>query len=243
MSGNESDRELNPADDEIAWTPPSAYIERSRLRRFIEHLGLESYDDFLTWATADAGRYWDAVVHDLDLEWHHPYSEALNLDQGAPWAEWFVGGGFNYVHNALDRHATGARRNQLALVWEGDDGTVRKLSYWELANETNRLANALKRLGVKKGDRVGIFLPMVPETVAATLACSKIGAIYTPMFSGYGEEAVASRLRDCEATVLITADAFLRRGKLVTMKQVADAAIAAAPTVTTCLVLKRSGCD
>lgn len=245
MSGNESRVEQDSVDDDdkIAWSPSPTYLERSRLRRFIEQQGLASYDEFLSWATADAGRYWDAVVRNLDLEWHRPYTEALDLSHGAPWAEWFVDGGFNYVHNALDRHATGARRNQLAVIWEGDDGEVRKLSYWELANETNRLANALKRLGVQKGDRVGIFLPMLPETVAATLACGKIGAIYTPMFSGYGEEAVASRLRDCEATVLITADAFPRRGNPVSLKTIADAAMTVAPSVRTCLVLRRTGTD
>src|SRR5207249_5178209 len=131
----------------------------------------------------------------------------------------------------------------LALIWEGDDGEIRKRTYWELTNETNRLANALRNLGVTKGDRVGIFLPMLPETVAATLACGKLGAIYTPMFSGYGEEAVASRLRDCEASVLITADGFPRRGTPVPLKTIADAAMDAAPSVRTCLVLRRTGAE
>jgi acetyl-CoA synthetase len=227
----------------VAWEPSAAYVERSRLRRFIESLGLGSYEEFLAWAAADAGRYWDEVVRDLGLDWSEPYTDALDLSQSAPWAEWFVGGGFNYVANALDRHAAGARRNQLAVIWEGDDGEVRKLTYWELANETNRLANALRALGVKKGDRVGIFLPMLPETVAATLACGKLGAIYTPMFSGYGEEAVASRLRDCDASVLITADAFPRRGTPVPLKTIADAAMRTAPSVQSCLVLRRTGVE
>ncbi len=230
-------------DEAVVWEPSPEDIERSRLRRFIETLGLDSYEEFLAWAAADAGRYWDAVVRDLGLEWTSPYSEALDLSHGAPWAEWFVGSGFNYVANALDRHAAGSRRNQLAVIGEGDDGEVRKLTYWELANETNRLANALRGLGVTKGDRVAIFLPMLPETVAATLACGKIGAIYTPLFSGYGEEAVASRLRDCEASVLITADAFPRRGTPVPLKTIADAAMGAAPSVQTCLVLRRTGVD
>jgi acetyl-CoA synthetase len=205
--------------------------------------GNESLSAHLQWAAGDIGRYWDAVSSDLGLEWNRQYTAAVDLTSGAPWPEWFVGGGFNYVSNALDRHASGERRNQLAIVWEGDDGTVRKLTCRELRVETDRVANALTELGVGKGDRVGIFLPMLPETAIATLACGKIGAIYTPMFSGYGEEAVASRLRDCDASVLITADAFPRRGKLVPMKQVADAAMAAAPNVKTCLVLKRAGCD
>jgi acetyl-CoA synthetase len=244
MSHAAIDRSERTGDsDGVVWRPSADDVERSRLRRFIQVLGLTGYDDFLTWATEDVGRYWDAVVRDLGLSWHRPYEQALDLSAGAPWAEWFVGGGFNYVANALDRHAYGPRRNQLALVWEGDDGEVRKLTYWELANETNRLANALRKLGVAKGDRVGIFLPMLPETVAATLACGKIGAIYTPMFSGYGEEAVASRLRDCDATVLITADGFRRRGGIVPLKSVADAAMDSAPSVRTCLVLRRTGAD
>lgn len=227
----------------FAWSPSAAYLERSRLKRFMEANGSATVDEHLAWAAADIGRYWDAVVGDLDLDWHQPYDEVIDLSNGAPWAEWFANGGFNYVANAIDRQATGRRRNQLAIVWEGDGGEVRKLSYRDLWVETNRLANALVSLGIGKGDRVGIFMPMLPETVAATLACGKIGAIYTPMFSGYGEEAVASRLRDCEAKLLITTDSFPRRGKNVPMKRVADAAIAAAPTVEHCLVLKRTGDD
>ena len=229
------------ADDAIVWTPTPAYLERSRLRRFIEREGSGDYEAHLRRAAEDPAWYWDAVVRDLGLEWSTPYDRVLDLSAGAPWARWFPGGGFNYVHNALDRHAAGSRRNQLALVWEGDDGEVRKLTYRELAVETNRLANALRDLGVRKGDRVGIFLPMLPETVAAVLACGKLGAVYLPMFSGYGADAVASRLRDGEATVLITADGARRRGATVPMKRVADEALALAPTVTRCLTLRRTG--
>lgn len=228
-------------EDDIAWEPATAYIERSRLLRFMAKAGAPTYEVLLDWASADIGRYWDAVINDLGLEFHRPYQRAVDLSNGLPWATFFPGGGFNYVANALDRHAAGERRNQLAVIWEGDNGEVRTFTYRRLWIETNRLANALKRLGVQKGDRVGIFLPMLPETVIATLACGKIGAIYTPMFSGYGEEAVASRLRDCEATVLITADGFFRRGALVRIKDTADAAMALAPSAQTCIVLRRAG--
>ena len=228
-------------DDAVVWTPTEEYVRRSRLRRFVERQGLPDHTVVRQWAVADPARYWDAVVRDLELEWSRPYDQVLDLSAGAPWAHWFPGGRFNYVHNALDRHAAGPRRNQLAVVWEGDDGEVRKLTYRELAVETNRLANALRDLGVRKGDRVGIFLPMLPETAVATLACGKLGAIYLPMFSGFGAEAVASRLRDGEATLLITADGARRRGATVAMRQVADEAMAAAPTVTRCLVLRRTG--
>lgn len=229
-------------DHAIAWRPTDEYLARSRLRRFYEALGLTSLEALQEWAAADVGRYWDAVVRDLGLDFHRPYERPIDLSAGAPWPEWFVGGGFNYVYNAVDRHAVGRKRNQLAVIWEGDDGAVRRLTYRELRQETDRLANALRSLGVRKGDRVGIFLPMAPETFVATLACGKIGAIFIPMFSGYGAEAVASRLRDCEASVLITADAFPRRGKLVPMKSIADEAMGQSPSVKTCLVLRRTGC-
>ncbi|MGI8477783.1 MAG: AMP-binding protein [Thermomicrobiales bacterium] len=228
-------------DDGVAWEPNADYLRRSRLLAFMRDVGVDAYAELLTWAAADPGRYWAAAVEHLGLDWARPYTAALDLRNGAPWAEWFTGGGFNYVANAVDRHGEGERRNQLAFIWEGDDGEVRSLTYRQLLAETNRFANALRALGVAKGDRVGIFLPMITETVVAVLACGKIGAIYTPMFSGYGEEAVASRLRDSGATLLITADGFRRRGSVVRMKPVADAAMAAAPEVARCIVVRRTG--
>lgn len=234
------DSSTTPADDAIVWQPSADYIERSRLRRFCERTGNATIDDLRTWAAADMGRYWDTVVKELGFVWDHPYSSALSLPQGAPWANWFVNGGFNYVTNAVDRHADGPTGTKLAFVWEGDDGEIRSSSYRELQRDVNRFANALRSLGVRKGDRVGIFLPAVPEAVVAILACGKLGAIFTPLFSGYGEEAVATRLRDCEASVLITADAFPRRGTIIPMKQIADAALRTTPAVRTCITLKRT---
>ncbi len=229
------------ADNVVVWTPTEEYLTRSRLRRFMQRHGEEDYDRWLTRSTSDPRWYWDAVVRDLDLAWRQPYHEVLDMAGGAPWPRWFVGGRFNYVDNALDRQAAGPRRNQLALIWESDDGEVRKLTYRELAIETNRLAHALRALGVGKGDHVGIFLPMLPETVVAVLACGKLGAVYLPMFSGYGADAVASRLRDANATTLLTADGFRRRGKVVQLKAVADEAVGLAPSVQRCLVLRRTG--
>lgn len=230
-------------DDAIVWEPSTAYLDRSRLKQFMANVGAIDYEDLLRRAAADPAWYWNAVVHDLDLVWTRPYEQVLDLSAGPAWPNWFAGGAFNYVHNALDRHATGARRNQLAITWEGDDGEARKLSYWELSVETNRLANALRALGIGKGDRVGIFLPMLPETVMAVLACGKVGAVYVPMFSGYGPEAVASRLRDCDAKLLITADGFLRRGGIIPLKATADAALELAREVERCLVLRRTGAE
>lgn len=231
------------ADNEIVWTPTPAYMERSRLRRFWEHQDFGSLGALQAWSERDPGAYWDAAVQDLGLEFSTGYESALDLSGGKPWASWFRGGRFNYVANALDRQVRDGRGERLALIWEGDDGATVRWSYRRLWEETNRTANALRELGIERGDRVGIFLPMLPETVAAVLACGKIGAIYSPMFSGYGEDAVASRLRDSGARLLITADGFRRRGSVISMKPVADAAMESAPDVERCLVLRRSGAD
>ena len=230
-------------DHEIAWTPSQAYLECSRLRRFMARHDVPTYDDLLLRATADPAWYWGAVAQDLELVWSRPYTEVLDLSRGAPWAEWFTGGRFNYVTSALDRHADGPGGDRAALIWEGDDGATRRLTFRDLQTETNRLANALRQLGVERGDRVGVFMPMLPETVAAVLALGKLGAIFLPMFSGFGPEALGSRLHDGEASLLITVDGAQRRGKTVPMKAVADEAMVQAPTVHTCLALRRTGQD
>jgi acetyl-CoA synthetase len=240
-SDRRGDGEHDQRDDEIAWSPGPEQFERSLLADLMRVAGVDTFQALLDWAAEDPGRYWATAVSHLGLNWSRPYSEALDLSHGAPWAEWFVGGGFNYVTNALDRHAAGERRNQLAVIWEGDNGEVRRLTYRDLLIETNRFANALRSLGVDKGDRVGIYLPMLPEAVIAVLACGKIGAVFTPLFSGYGEDAVASRLRDCDASILITADSFYRRGASIKMKATADAALKNAPSVTRCIVVERTG--
>jgi acetyl-CoA synthetase len=230
-------------DDAIVWTPSAAFRDRSRLLNFCRSTGNDTIDDFRRWAADDIGRYWDAVVHDLDLQWSTPYSAPLSLENGIAWPRWFPDGKFNYVANAVDRHATGAGASHTAIIWEGDDGDRRTLTYGDLHDAVNRFANALVRLGVRKGDRVGIFLPMLPETVIATLACGKIGAVYIPLFSGFGADAIASRLVNCDASMLITADAFPRRGTPIPMKGIADEALASVPSVKACVVLRRTGTD
>ncbi|HET7081496.1 MAG TPA: AMP-binding protein [Chloroflexia bacterium] len=226
---------------DIAWRPSPAYIERSRLRRFMDRHGIASVAELMNRSVADIAWFWDAVVQDLDLEWFQPYTQVVDLSRGIEWPHWFPGGRYNYVHDAVDKHAERLRPQATALIWEGEDGAVITLTYAELAAQVNRAANALKALGLGKGDRVGVFMPMVPETVIATLAISKIGAIYIPIFSGYAGAAVATRLGDCGARLLITADGFYRRGGQVPMKETADEAAAASPTVEHLLVVRRLG--
>ena len=144
--------------------------------------------DLLARANADPAWFWDAVSDDLGLVWQRPYTQVMDTSRGVPWTTWYTGGQFNYVANALDKHASGPNATKAALIWEGEDGEVRRYTYAELLALTNQTANALASLGVGKGDRVGIYMPMIPEVVAATLACGKLGAIYTPIFSGYGAE-------------------------------------------------------
>lgn len=226
--------------DRIAWTPDERTLERSRLRRLIERTGAGSYAGLLEQAARNPEWYWSRVLDDLDLEWHRPYDRVWDLSRGRAWPDWFPGAGFNYVSNALDRHAAGPDADRTAVIWEDDDESARKLTFAELASMTNAVANLLGKLGIGRGDRVGILLPMLPETVAVTLACGKIGAVFVPLFSGYGEEAIVTRLKDCEARLLVTADGFFRRGKEVPLKDVADRAMARLPRMEKCLVIERT---
>jgi acetyl-CoA synthetase len=234
------DEAVSPDQLEVSWRPTAEYIERSNLKRFMDRFGLKTYEELVRWSNEDISRFWDAVSRDLDLEWYTPYQQVVDLSRGIKWPRWWVGGSFNYVHNAVDKHARGALADKTALVCEAEEGGVRTLTYRQLLDETNRCANALRTLGIGKGDRVGLYLPMIPEVVIAQLALGKIGAIYTPIFSGFGAEAVAARLQDCAARLLITCDGIRRRGKPVTTKEFADEAVALCPSVEKVLVVNRA---
>lgn len=224
----------------FAWTPTKEYIERSNIWRFMQKHQITDYAELVRRSVEDIEWFWDAVVTELQIEFFEPYTKVLDISQGIPWAKWFVGGTINIAHNCVDKHAR-ARPNKLALLWEGEDGTVRRLTYRELYEQTNRLANALKRLGIAKGDRVGIFMPMLPETVIAMMACAKIGAIFTPIFSGFGAHAVAARLNDCAAKLLITAESFSRKGSRIEMGRIARDAAQLCPTVQHVIVWEGKG--
>jgi acetyl-CoA synthetase len=226
---------------QVIWRPTPEVIERSRLARFMRKLQVPSIEALHKRSIEEPEWYWDAVVRDLDLRWSRPYTRVLDESRGVAWPRWFEGGLLNFADNCIDRHLDAGRGMHPAVIWEGDDGTTRTVTYAELGREINRLANALARLGIEKGDRVGIFLPMSPEAVIATLAVLRLGAIYTPCFSGFGAQAVVSRVQDAEAKVLITADGFLRRGQVVKLKETADEAVAQCPSVGTVVVLRRLG--
>jgi len=225
------------------WHPTPDYVQRSRLLRFMQRHRIADYPALYDRSIGEMEWFWKAALEEMGIEWASPYTRVLDLSKGIQWPQWFVGGRLNLVHNCVDKYRTGPRAAHLAIRWEGEDGTQRSLTYRQLHTEVCRAAAILGRLGVRRGDRVAVFLPMLPEVAIITLACSKLGATYTPIFSGFGAEAVAARVQDCEATLLVTADGFTRRGGLVKMKQVADEAAARCPTIKHLLVVRRTGCS
>ncbi len=239
---------------EIAWRPTPEYRDRSRLAAFIARHGLTDQDALLRRSVDDPQWFWSAVLDDLGIEFYEPYRQLLDTSGGIAWSRWCVGGTLNIVHNCLDKWVGTPMERKIALRWEGEEsedeereageeGATRTLTYGELCLEVNRAANAMRELGVVKGDRVALFMPMCPELVVAFFAAIKLGGVVLPLFSGYGVDAVATRLRDAEATLVVTANGFWRRGRAVAMKPIADQAAAAAPSVHNMLVVPRIGID
>jgi acetyl-CoA synthetase len=225
---------------DIVWRPGRDYLDRANVTRFMRTHGIDTYEDLVARSQEDIEWFWDAVVRDLGIEFFDPYHRVMDTSGGIPWARWFLGGTINLAHVTCD---TWAERTPeaTAIVWEGENGEARRVSYAELRELADRLAAGLRSLGIRERDVVGIFMPMAPETVAATLACAKLGAVYLPIFSGYAADAVATRLADAGAKALITADGFLRRGTSVNMKEIADEAADAVPSVEHVITWARLG--
>jgi len=226
------------------WFPSKEWIESTRLYQWMQKLGYDDYDRFFEASVQDITWFWHEAVEELGIEWFQAYTATLDLSQGVKWPKWFVDGKINVVHNALDKWAQNpVTSEQCALVWEGDDGSVRRYTFKQLSDWVACVAHGLKQQGIKKGDCISIYMPMIPETVVIMLAAAKIGALFSPAFSGYGAEAVATRLNAASAKVLVTADGFLRRGKVVKMKEEADRAAALAPSVEKMIVVRRLGLE
>jgi acetyl-CoA synthetase len=186
-------------------------------------------------AAVDPEAWWAKWASELD--WFEPWSQVLSWEP--PHAKWFVGGRLNVAHNCLDRHLGGAKANQAALIWEGEPGDTRTFTYRELHREVSKFGSALKALGVEKGDRVAIYLPMIPEAAIAMLACARIGAVHSVVFGGFSPESLADRINDAEAKVLITADGGYRRGNVVPLKRNADLAVENTPSIEHVVVVAR----
>ena len=188
-------------------------------------------------ALRDPEAFWAEEAKKLD--WFTPWQKVLEWN--APWAKWFVGGKLNVAYNCVDRHAHSARRNKAAIIWEGEPGDSRVLTYGMLEREVNRFANALRSLGVAKGDRVAIYMGMVPELAIAMLACAKIGAPHSIVFGGFSAEALRERINDAKAKVAITCDGAWRRGSVVPLKASVDEALRGTPTIQNVVVVRRVG--
>jgi len=208
----------------------------------MEQHGIASYAELQQRSTQDIAWFTDAVLKYLDIQFQHLYSQVVDLSPGPQRPTWCVGGQLNIVFNCVDKWAAQPEtRGRKALIWEGEEGTTRSMTYGELAAEVNRCANALRSLGLGKGDGIGLYMPMTPEICIALLATAKIGGVILPLFSGYGAAAVASRLSDAQAKALFTADGLFRRGQLVSLKPIADLAINDVPSLQHVVVLKRCG--
>jgi len=219
--------------------PPAELVENSNVKKWMNEHNIKDYDELLERAK-DIEWFWEEAAK--ELEWYQPWTKVLDWSS-APFPKWFVDGKCNIVHNALDRHMGTPRENKVAYIWEGELGEVRKLTYRDLYVEVNKFANALKGLGIQKGDRVTIYLPMIPELPIAMLACAKIGAIHSVVFSGFSPHAMRERAKDAGAKAVITVDGFYRRGKLIPLKENADEALEDVPSVKHIIVVKRAGND
>ena len=222
------------------WRPSPRDLAESRLAGLVRASGEPGLDALQAHAAADPAWFWGLAADDIAIPWTRRPRSVLDLTRGPEWTRWWIGGAFNYAAACLDPRAERDPDGE-ALIWEGEDGEVRRFTNAELRHHVQWAATMLQGLGVSAGDRVGILLPMLPETVISVLALGLLEAIYTPIFSGYGSTAIAARLNDCEASLLITADGFRRRGGLVGLKAVADEALASAPRVTRTLVVRRLG--
>jgi acetyl-CoA synthetase len=211
--------------------PPPEFSRAANVKSMAE------YEAICRRAEQDPEGFWAECAK--ELAWFKPFDKVLEWK--FPFAKWFLNGKLNASYNCLDRHLTTARRNKAALIWEGEPGDTRVLTYQMLASEVARCANALKSLGVKEGDRVAIYMPLVPEAAIAMLACARIGAIHSVIFGGFSAEALVDRVNDAEARVCITADAGWRRGQEVALKPNVDEALKRCPSVEHCIVLRRTG--
>ena len=241
-----------PVDtDTIVYEPSEAFVASTNVAAFMDTYGIDDYDDLINRcgpgypgeSASGVEWFWDILPEYLDIEFYEPYDDVRDDTDGPQFTDWYPGGSINLAHNVVDRHARAENpnRNRVACIWEGEPGDVRQVTFYELHRESNRIANALEERGIEPGDTVGLYMPMVPEVVSILYGCFKAGAIAVPIFSGFGREAIATRIEDAEPRVLFTGDGFYRRGSPVYLKATADEAIEDAGHVEHTIVYDRLG--
>ena len=224
-------------DENRAFPPREKFAKNSHVK------SIEEYERLYKWSVEDPEDFW-AEMAEKNLTWFKKWDRVLEYDFEKPFIKWFEGGKINVSYNCLDRFvASPTHRNKAALIWESDDGSYKTYTYQQLYREVNRFANVLKKKGVKKGDRVSIYLPMIPELPISMLACARIGAIHSIVFGGFSASALRDRIQDCKSSLLITADEGVRGGRFVPLKAAADEALNECPTVRSVIVVSRSGKD
>ncbi|MGA9060480.1 MAG: acetate--CoA ligase [Terracidiphilus sp.] len=211
--------------------PPPEFSAKAHIRSLAE------YESLYKQSIEDPEKFWAGVAR--DLHWFKPWDKVLEWN--LPWAKWFVGGKLNLSYNCLDRHALSERRDKTALIWEGEPGEIRRLTYAELHAEVQRFANALKSLGIQKGDRVAVYMGMTPELAIALLACARIGAVHSVIFGGFAANAIADRVADSGCVAILTQDASYRRGNEIQLKRTVDEAMPACRSVKHVVVYRRTG--
>ncbi len=227
---------------EFVWEPTSTHIQRSNLKRFMDLHHIVDMDELQRRSTDNVAWFTEAVLQFLDIRFSQPYSQVVDLSRGIARPRWCVDGHLNIATNCVDKWAEDeTSRGRVAIVWEGEEGSTRQLTYGQLAEQVNQCVNALRSLGLKKGDGIGIHMPMTPEICVALLAIAKLGGIIIPLFSGFGPGAISTRLNDPGARALFTTDGMFRRGKAVPLKPNADEAIRDVPTLEHVIVLQRAG--
>jgi len=227
---------------EPAWSPTDEQARNSWLRRFMQAHGCTTYVELCHKAVSDPDWFWDALVKALGIAWSTPYRQVMDTSPGIPFTRWFVGGRLNAYDSAVMRHSQ-ANPQRLAIISETESGSIRHLTYAELEAAVERTAAGLDSIGVGRGVAVGLYLPLVIENAVALLACTKLGATAVPLFSGFGAEAIRQRLADAQATVLITADGAMRRGRPLAMKPIADQAADGLPHIRRLVVVRSAGID
>ncbi|MFW9919803.1 MAG: AMP-binding protein [Candidatus Thorarchaeota archaeon] len=222
---------------EIVWRPTEDYIQSSNLTEFMQIHGIANFQDLMTRSTKDVAWFTDAILTYLKIKFYHDYEKVVDLSEGIAWPKWCVGGSLNIIHNCLDKYINTQRESKTAFLWEGELGNTRSMTYRDLFIEVNKAANALRDLGLEKGDSIGIYMPMIPEIVVALLAIAKIGGIILPLFSGFGPGAIVDRLGDAKAKAIFTVNGSSRRGKTVEMKAIVDEAAEKIPSLEHVIVL------
>ncbi len=226
-------------DQPVAWNPSDDVVKKAQLTRFMKQIEVSTWEELYDFSIRDVERFTAEVIEFLGIEFDPGYSKLLDTSGGIEWSKWCVGGGLNIAETCADRWAEGSIKNQPAVIWEGEEGEVRRITYRLLLSEIETISAALRQRGIGKGDAVGIHLPMMIETVVALIAIARIGAIAVPVFSGYGVDAISSRLNAVGAKALFTCDGFPRRGKEYNAFEVAAAAVAESPTVKNVFIVTR----